>query len=174
MPLRLVYLMLAMAVALSLVMTGCGKVAEKTTEKTIEKAIEDASGEKAEVNLKNDGSVEVKIGADTLKAGADYKWPEQLPADAPEFTYGQIVSIIENSTAESDSIFVGIDGVDDDAFDKYKSDVENAGWTINTTNRGNDEFFIIATKENRNMVASFSNRSEKGLSGGVTYAVTKQ
>lgn len=172
--LRSLYFLFALAIALSLVMTGCGKVAEKTAEKAVEKAIEDASGEAADVEMNKDGSVEISTDEATMKVGGDYKWPEQLPADVPEFSYGKILAVTESSNEESDTIFVAFQGVKDDAFDKYKSELEGAGWEINIASMSNDGFLITATKEQQNLFVSFSNRSEDGVSGGVTYSKEKQ
>lgn len=171
MPSRLICLLVTMAMALSLVMTGCGKASEKVAEKASEKAIEDATGGKAKVDLNKD-KIEVKTDEGTYKAGSTYEWPSQIPADVPKFSYGKIITVTESSTVQGNSVFVGINEVKDDAYDKYKSALESAGWKINLTNRSNDGFLITATKDKQNVIASFSNKSEKGVSGGVTYSQT--
>ena len=169
MPFRLICLLLTMTMALSLVMAGCGKASEKAAEK----AIEDASGGKAQVDLNKD-QIEVKTNEGTFKTGGTYEWPGQIPADVPKFSYGKIIAFTESSTAQGSSFLMSIEEVKEDASDKYKSDLEGAGWQIVMTNRSADGFIISATKDKQNVVASFSGKSEKGFSGGITYSEEKQ
>lgn len=58
--------LLVVVMALFLLITGCGKVAEKASEKAAEKAIEDASGGKADVDL-SDNKMEVKTDEGSVK-----------------------------------------------------------------------------------------------------------
>lgn len=170
---RVIYLLLTVVITLSLATTGCGKAAEKASEKAAEKAIEDASGGKAKVDLSK-GSVEVKTDEGTFKAGGANEWPKQLPADVPRFTGGRIFSVAENTGAQGKGIFIGIDSVAADYFDKYKSELEKSGWTIAQTVKQSSGFLITAKKETRIVSISFSSTGDKGFSGGVTYSEGKQ
>lgn len=170
---RVICLLLAVAITLSLVITGCGKLAEKASEKAAEKAIEDASGGKADVELSKD-KLEVKTDGGSVKVGDSNEWPKQMPADVPKFTYGKITSVAESTTAQGNNIIVGIENAGAESFDEYKSDLESAGWKIDMTSRTEDGFTINASKEKRQVVAVFNSSGGEGLSGGVTYVELKQ
>lgn len=167
------YLCLVLVIALSLVITGCGKVAEKAAEKATEKAIEDSSGGKAKVDLSGD-KLEIKTDEGSFKVGGTYEWPSQIPADVPKFTEGNIVSVMENTTPDGKSVFVGIENVKIDVFDKYKSELEGSGWSISMTSKSETGFLISAQKEKKNVSISFSGSSDGGYSGGVTYVEEKE
>lgn len=66
-------------IALGLVGSGCGKVAEKATEKLAEKACEEGqSGENCDVDISEDG-VNVNTDDGSISAGGNTDYPEGYP-----------------------------------------------------------------------------------------------
>ncbi|MGD0153745.1 MAG: hypothetical protein ABSC17_08310 [Thermacetogeniaceae bacterium] len=162
---RGIYGLVALVIALSLAMAGCSMLAKKASEN----AIESATGGQVKVN-QNNGGVTVKTDQGTYQAGSTYEWPSTMPSDVPKFSYGKITSVIQSNTATGKGISVGIENAAPDAFDKYKNDLQNAGWTIETTSQSTSGLLISASKDKRTVMASFSSSSDKGLSGAVIYS----
>ena len=146
-----------MVVSLVLV-AGCKKPSEKM--------IETATGGKATVE---GDRVTVKTDQGTLEVGGKQEWPSKIPADVPKFTHGKIVSVMENNTPTGTNVFVGIEGVSKSDFDSYVSTLAGAGWKTLTEAKGEDGFFVNTKKGNNMLVVSFSNKSDKGFSGGISY-----
>lgn len=161
---RVINILVLLVMALSMVAVGYS-----LTRKAPEKAIESASGGQVKVE-QNNGGVTVKTDQGTFQAGSIYEWPAQIPSDVPKFSYGKIISVVQNNTADSKGISVGIENATGDAFDNYKGDLQNAGWSIETTSQSKDVFVISATKEKRSVVATFNNSGDKGLMGAVIYS----
>lgn len=161
--LLVVCVMLLVSVVL---MAGC----KKPSEKMGEKMIETATGGKATI----DGNkITVKTDQGTMQAGGTQEWPSKIPADVPKFTYGKIVSVMENNTPKGTNIFVGIEGVSKADFENYVTALAGAGWKAVTESKGEDGFFVTTKKGNNMLVASFSGKNEKGFSGGISYTETK-
>jgi hypothetical protein len=162
----MVFVVFALLLVPMILLTGCKKPGEKMGEKMLEVA----TGGKAKV----DGNkVTVKTEQGTMEVGGTQEWPAKIPADVPKFTYGKIVSVMENTTPKGLNIFVGIEGVSKADFDKYASSLAGAGWKVATESKGEDGFFVMTKKGNNMLMASFSNKSDKGFSGGVSYTEAK-
>ena len=99
-------------------------------------------------------------------ASSNIQWPSKMPADVPVFTYGTI-------TGSSNAILGNIQGVFESvpavAFNKYQSDLKNAGWAITNATQSTFGFEIDAAKAPRTVVAMFINSLKNGLTGAVTY-----
>lgn len=169
---RLVLAVLSILV-LSVVMSGCGKAAEKVSEKAAEKAIESATGGQAQVDLgKNE--ITVKTGEGTTKVGGTQEWPAKIAADVPKFTAGKIVSIVENTPADGGyQVMVGIEGAAMADIEKYKGQLESAGWKITSTTKVEDGYMVSAEKEKRTVLISFSGKTDTGYTGGIYYTEEK-
>lgn len=168
-----VILLLVTFLTMSLFISGCGKVAEKASEEAAEKAIEQATGGEAKVDLDNNGSVEVTTSEGTLKTGSN-EWPKQIPSDVPRFTDGEIISVVQSTDEDQGKgIFVGIENASIDAADKYKSELEKAGWTIGMSSKTPEAVMFSAQKNNRVVTVSFAIGEGKLASGGVTYSEEK-
>ncbi len=145
-----VSIVLVILLALSLIMGGCGKVAEKATEQVIEKAIESESGEKVDLNL-NEGSAEITTDEGSMKIGSTYDWPSGMPSDVPEFKYGSITGVIESTTDAGTAYTVTFEEVEADSFEKYRSDLEDNGWSIQFTQQMGSGWSLNANKENNDV-----------------------
>ena len=171
---RGVYLLIAaLVLALSLLITGCGKAAsDKIAEKATEEALEKATGDQAQVDIGKDGAVEVKTKEGAVSVGgSDYEWPSQLPEDVPRLTEGKIVSIVENNNPQGEnSVFIGLDNVTAAALNAYQDKLTAAGWTIALSSNDTGGFSILAAKDQRNIAVNFRSAGDRGFSGGITYS----
>lgn len=160
------FLLLITFLTISMFISGCGKVAEKASEKAIEQAV----GGNAKVDLDNKGNVEVTTNEGTFKTGSN-EWPGQIPSDVPRFTEGEIISVVESTEEDQGKgIFVGIENASIDAADKYKSELEKAGWTISMSSNTAEAVMFSAQKNNSVVTASFAVSEGKLASGGITYS----
>lgn len=160
-----IYVLITLVIVLSLIAGGCGYIAKRATEKTIQSA----TGNQVEVN-QNNGSVTVKNSQGTFQAGGTYQWPSAMPSDVPQFSYGKITSVIQDNSSSNQGVEVGFNNVTPDAFDKYKNDLQNAGWTVDNTTQTTDGFLVGATKGKRTVLASFSSDGNNTFSGAVVYS----
>jgi len=166
-------LLLITLLTMSLLISGCGKVAEKASEKAAEKAIEQASGGNAKVDLDKEGNVEIKTSDGTIKAGSN-EWPGQIPTDVPRFTEGKITSVVESTEEDQGKgVFIGIENADIDSADKYKSELEKAGWNIGMSSKTPEMVMFSAQKDKRVVTVNFAIDEGKLASGGITYAEEK-
>ena len=166
-------LLLLTLLTMSLLISGCGKVAEKASEKAAEKAIEQASGGNAKVDLDKEGNVEIKTSDGTIKTGSN-EWPGQMPTDVPRFTEGKIASVVESTEEDQGKgIFVGIENAGIDSADKYKSELEKAGWIIGMSSQTPEAVMFSAQKDKRVVTVSFTISEGELASGGITYAEEK-
>ncbi|HRY13771.1 MAG TPA: hypothetical protein P5309_09380 [Syntrophomonadaceae bacterium] len=165
---RLVLVVLSIFVV-SVVVSGCGKAAEKASEKATEKAIESATGGQAQVDLgKNE--ITVKTDEGTTKIGGTNEWPGKIPSDVPKFSAGKITSIVESTPADGGyQVMVGIEGASKADVEKYKEQLESAGWKITNTAVIDNGYMVSAEKDNRSIVESFSADSDNNLAGGIYY-----
>ncbi len=129
---KILNLVLASLLVLSLLAGGCGQAAEKATEKAMESAIERETGEKVDLDL-DDESLEIRTEQGTLKAGSTYEWPPGMPADVPEFKYGTIIGVIETNSDAGKFYSVSMEDIAADSFDKYKNNLEGKVWTMELT-----------------------------------------
>ncbi len=141
-------IILAVLLALSLIMGGCGKVAEKAIEKTIESE----SGGKVDMNLK-EGTTEITTDQGSIKIGATYDWPAAIPSDVPEFKYGTVTGVMESATETGTSYTVTFEEIAADSFEKYRSDLEDNGWTMQYTQQMGTGWSLNAIKDNNSVSA---------------------
>lgn len=154
---------------LSVVVSGCGQAAEKASEEAAERAIESATGGKAQVDLSGD-EVTVKTDEGTTKIGGANEWPAKIPSDVPKFAAGKITSIMESTPADGGyQVMVGIAEASKADVEKYKEQLESAGWKITNTTVIEDGYMVTAEKENRTILESFSGDSENNFTGSIFY-----
>ena len=146
----------------SVLLPGCQKASEKM--------VETATGGKAKIDGEK---VTVKTDQGTMEVGGKQEWPSRIPGDVPKFTYGKITSVMENNTPKGTNVFVGIEGISRTDFDNYVSTLAGAGWKTVTESKGEDGFFVTTKKGNNMLLVSFSGKSDKGFSGGVSYTEEK-
>ena len=94
------------------------------------------------------------------------QWPSAMPTDVPQFTYGTITAANNDIMGNVQAVY---ENVTPDVFDKYQSDLKNAGWTISNATQSAFGFEIDATIAPRTVVAMFVTSKSKGLTGAVTY-----
>ena len=94
------------------------------------------------------------------------QWPSAMPMDVPQFTYGTITGANNDIMGNVQAVY---ESVTPDTFDKYQSDLKNAGWTISNATQSAFGFEIDATIAPRTVVAMFVTSKGKGLTGAVTY-----
>ena len=138
--------------ALSLAVAGCGTSANNSSGN----APENTTGGQAQVSQINGG----------VTGSGAIQWPSKMPPDVPKFTYGTITGSNNNVMGSVQAAFAN---VTPDAFDKYQSDLKNAGWTISNATQSADGFEIDAAKAPRGVVAMFIASKSEGLKGAVTY-----
>ena len=110
--------------------------------------------------------VPVNQNTGTATGSSNIQWPSAMPADVPVFTYGTITG---SSNDILGSIQAAYENVTTDAFDKYQSDLKNAGWTISNATQSAYGFEIDATITPHTVVAMFVMSKNNGLTGAVTY-----
>ncbi len=158
---------------LSVFVSGCGKAAEKASEKATEKAIENATGGQAQVDLSKN-EVTVKTDEGTTKIGGSNEWPSRIPSDVPKFSAGKITAISESTPASGGyQVMVGIEGASMTDIEKYKSQLESAGWKITATTKTEDGYMVSSEKEKRTLIESFTGKTDQGFSGGIYYTEEK-
>ena len=93
------------------------------------------------------------------------QWPSQMPPDVPKFSYGTITS----SNVVGPNIMVFYSNVTPDFYDKYQSDLKNAGWTITSVAMYKANNILIATKGRRQVDVEFSKHNGE-LGGKLQYS----
>jgi hypothetical protein len=147
---KMLWVLLASLILVGIMVAGCNKGGSIS------------SSPSAPAQNQNGGSA-----ANTNQGAAQAsQWPSQMPPDVPKFTYGTITGF--GST--SNSIVVFINNASPDSFDKYQSDLKNAGWTIKETSQING-YGINAAKGERRVTVTFGSNSSSGneLQGQVLY-----
>lgn len=165
---RLVLVVLSVFV-LSVLASGCGKAAEKASEQAAEKAIESATGGKAQVDLSKN-EVTIKTDEGSTKIGGTNQWPAKIPSDVPKFERGKISSIMESTPTEGGyQVMVGIEEASKADVEKYKEQLESAGWQITSTTVIEGSYMVTAEKDNRTVLESFSADDKNVYTGGIYY-----
>lgn len=139
------YFVLAILLSFSLVFMGCGSVAEKVSEEAIEKSIEKETGEKVEIDIDGD-TTEITTKDGSLKVGSSYGWPADMPSDVPVFSYAKINGVIEATEEAGKSYTVTLSEMEKDAYEAYKSNLENNGWCIEFTQQSKEGWSMNAVK----------------------------
>lgn len=165
---KLLTLLVVAVFSLSILITGCGKVAEKASEKATEKAIESASGGNAQVDVDKD-KMTVKTKDGSMQVGGTNEWPSKIPSDVPKFSYGKIDSVAETNTGDGQSVIVSFEGVAMPDLEKYKSDIESAGWKVTMTTKSDDGYWMSAEKDKNAIALTFANKSDSGYSGAFAW-----
>ena len=138
-----------------------------------EKAIEEASGGKADVNLGNDGSTEVKTDEGT--GSTANKLPDNWPSDVPAYPNAKIeLSGSSNANENRDEGIAVIFITDDSAqktADYFKQELKNQQWTIETTADVGGSQVLSAKKDDREF--GLSAMTAEGQTR-ITVAITKK
>ena len=91
----------------------------------------------------------------------------KMPPEVPKFIYGTIIEC----KVSAYQIALKVEKATPDSFNKYQSDLKNAGWTIATASQSNGTMIIQATKGQNTIEVNLSN-SDSGLNGSIVYKHT--
>ena len=134
--------------AVDMMTSSCISRQEKNAEERIEQRVRDATGEKVDIDIKNgEITIETDDGEMTIKTEDDMvtiktedgeisttdnidTWPEDIPADIPEFTYGDIIVISIRQMDGGHGWSIIFENVSGDALDKYKEKLEEKGFEV--------------------------------------------
>ena len=104
----------------------CKRTAEKTSEKMIEKSL----GEDAAVDIQ-DEKVTIKTEEGTFTADATLNsWPDEIPAEVPEFKEGKIISVSTQEMDDSKNWVVIYEDVPQTAMKNYQEALKKKGFKI--------------------------------------------
>lgn len=108
--------------------TSCKSAGEKAGEKAMESALEKQTGEDANVDIKGD-EVLVETGntRTTLNTAAK-KWPEAIPDEVPEFSWGVIYSVSETDVDGTKSFGIHFKEVPSESVEKYDALLKKNGF----------------------------------------------
>jgi len=102
-------------------------LARKAGDKIASSLLSGATGGNVDVSSGGNG-VNITGNGETLQAGDQAKWPSDMPAVVPKFTYGTISASVKTTT-NGNAWSVIYDKVTDGALDKYKNELTAKGWT---------------------------------------------
>ena len=106
---------------------------ERTAEKTGEKIIEESMGENAKVDI-DDEKVTIKTDEGTFTADATLdQWPDEIPADVPEFKDGKIISVSTQEIDDSKNWVIIFEEVAPNALKNYQEALKTEGFNISYT-----------------------------------------
>jgi hypothetical protein len=153
------YTLLAVFVLAAMALSACGSAAT-TTPPVVATSVPIGAPTTAATQVQGNQNNGGGTGSGNIQ------WPSAMPADVPVFTYGTITGANNDILGSVQATF---ENVTSDAFDKYQSDLKNAGWTISNATQSAYGFEIDATIAPRTVVAMFITSKNNGLTGAVTY-----
>lgn len=108
--------------------SSCKNAGQKASDEAIEKTVENATGKDVEVNTGNE-TMEIEMNGGKVKYDGNIKsWPDDIPAEVPEFTYGKIdgatISDVDNKIAYT----FKIPDLSIDALKAYDKDLKAKGF----------------------------------------------
>ena len=143
--------------------SGCKNAAEKSAEKMIEKSIKKSTGEDVDIDIKDQKTViETEDGRMEVDALAK-SWPDGIPSDIPEFKYGKISGVTSTTTDEGKMWTVVFSDINENATEKYNTDLKNKGFKTETVSMSGIGGTISAKKENM-VVAAMIGDGEASIS----------
>lgn len=139
---------LALVIAIACI-AGCGKkqADEKLAERMTEEMLEQATGQKADVDMK-DGDITVKTETGEVKMVATSQWPEDMFDVVPRFEHGTIERVHSGTDAGMRKFNIWYQGVPDDASDKYLAQLKSAGFESQLVSMGAQSGMTSSQKGN--------------------------
>jgi len=120
--------MILLLLAASALLFSCQNQPKKSAEKRMEEAIEEATGEDADVDLeKGEATIKTEEGEVHVSTKKN-KWPDEIPGDVPEFTYGDMLSVTTTDIPEGYGWTITYENVPDDAIEKYDAELKKSGF----------------------------------------------
>lgn len=147
--------------ALLVLMVGCaaiGSIGSKIAEKTMEGVMERASGGKAKVDMKDDGTMEVKTADGTMNVGTATV-PDEWPKDAPVYPGATAsYSATMNGSEGKQGLALVLMTTDSQEVvaTYYKAELVKEGWTMDGTMQGGGTTILTATKDTRTFSAAIT------------------
>ncbi|HNX90162.1 MAG TPA: hypothetical protein PKH58_13885 [Paludibacteraceae bacterium] len=111
-----------------ILISSCKNTGQKASDEAIEKTVENATGKDVEVNSNNE-TMEISTNDGKVKYDGNIKsWPDDIPAEVPEFTYckidGATISDVDNKIAYTFKIM----DLNIDALKAYDKDLKAKGF----------------------------------------------
>lgn len=82
-----------------------------------------------------------------MEVGKTAKWPEEIPSEVPEFTYGKLNVVSTTNVKDKKTWTLIYESSAAGALEKYKQDLTNKGWSIQNTMQMGEGGSIQAEKD---------------------------
>jgi len=145
--------------------SGCGgkETSERAAEEIVEQAIEKAGGGNVDIDV--DGDKVTMTGDDyRMESTETTEWPDNLPDDVPQFTYGKIERVARGEKAETGEFNynIWVHDIDAEAAAKYEADLKKAGWETNAVSVGEQGGMVTAEKGDLGVTFMHSKEEHRG------------
>lgn len=136
-------------------------VIKKVAEKTTESIIEGATGGDVDINS-DSGDFSVQSGDDSFSISSENSWPDDMPSSVPEFTYGTIGVSSTSSSGDGSGWSLTFADVESNAYDKYASDLESAGWNETGTITSGDDKILNMESDSYYLIFTYNSSDSTG------------
>jgi hypothetical protein len=154
-----------LALVFSLFTLSCQRASQKTGEKMMEKALENATGGKANVDIKGEKTViETSAGKMEIDGNAN-SWPSDIPGDVPEFKFGKIDAVTTSEMDGNKGWNIAYSDLEEGFLDKYDALLKEKGFETVTMKMGDKGGSIMAENPKYNLFLM-------GGEGKISLAVT--
>lgn len=136
-------------------------VTQRVSETMVENAMERATGDKADVKVR-DGNMQVKTDDGTFTTGQTM--PKDWPADAPIYPKSEVqysASMNKDDGNMSHALVLMSTDAADVVASYYADELKKQGWTISANSQIADSTMIAATKDTRTMSAMIAGSDER-------------
>jgi len=137
---------LALVVAI-VFFAGCGKkqADEKLAERMTEEMLEQATGQKADVDMK-DGDITIRTEEGEVKMQETSQWPSDMFDAVPRFEHGELERVTSGTQNGLRKFNLWYKDVPDDASDKYLEQLKAAGFASQFASMGQQGGMLSAQK----------------------------
>jgi hypothetical protein len=140
-----------LALVCTLFILSCQRASQKTGEKMMEKALENATGGKANVDINGEKTV-IETSAGKMEVdGNATSWPNEIPGDVPEFTFGKVDAVTTSDVDGNKSWNIVYNEVQDGFLDKYDALLKEKGFETVTMKMGEKGGSITAENPKYNV-----------------------
>lgn len=133
--------MLLISIPMVFGLNACQNTAEKRAEKMIEQATE---GE-ADVDI-SDKKFVIETAEGKLTSEEVKSWPGDIPSSVPEFKLGKIMNAMTQTTPDANTWTLAFEEVPDEALEKFKKELQDQGFKIESTVKMGTSGQVSATK----------------------------
>jgi hypothetical protein len=131
----------------------------------------DSSQQEEESSDTEDASLKYDLGDTTVEVeSGDEEWPNDIPSTIPEFKYGDIDSTAKVANDYANSWTVICNNIEEDAFEDYKTDLEDAGFSNISTLETSEGSMLTVSKEPYTMIVTY-NKDENTLGLSITQSL---